>query len=40
MKAVNGALTLVKADTNMMNQLLVELDAAEQGIEVEPTPTK
>lgn len=40
MKAVNGALTLVKADTNMMNQLLVELDAAEHGIEVEPTPTK
>lgn len=38
--AANGALTLVKADTNMMNQLLVELDAAEQGIEVEPTPTE
>jgi hypothetical protein len=38
--AGNGAMTLVKADNNMLNQLMVELEAAENGIEVEPTPTK
>lgn len=39
-QAANGGMSLVQADVRQMNQFLVELDAAEQGIEIEPTPTK
>jgi len=39
-QAANSGMTQVQADINKMNQYLVELDAAEQGIEIEPTPEK
>lgn len=38
MQPITNSLNMVKGDNATLNQLLLELEAAEQGIEVEPKP--